>query len=163
MLGQAEDVNQIITGKLAITYYGQDIDAMKAVANASDKRSLASFQEALKNYQHELKDDKIVRAHLGTLYDTMMEQNLCRIIEPYSRVQVGYISEEINLPIHQVEKKLSQMILDKKITGILDQGEGVLIVFEETVKDKTYEAALQTLTNMSKVVDTLYQKAKKLS
>ncbi|XP_063699720.1 26S proteasome non-ATPase regulatory subunit 11 [Culicoides brevitarsis] len=162
MLGQSEDVNQIISGKLAITYSGRDIDAMKAIAEASHKRSLAQFQEALKTYSKELKEDMIVKAHLGTLYDTMLEQNLCRIIEPYSRVQVAYVAEQINLPIHQVEKKLSQMILDKKITGILDQGEGVLIVFEETVVDKTYEATLETISSMGKVVDTLYQKAKKL-
>lgn len=62
---------------------------MKAVASASHKRSLADFQEALKTYKAELEDDVIVRAHLDTLYDTMLEQNLCRIIEPYSRVQVS--------------------------------------------------------------------------
>lgn len=73
----------------AITYSGRDIDAMKAVAQASHKRSLADFQVALKDYSKELEDDVIVKAHLGTLYDTMLEQNLCRIIEPYSRVQVS--------------------------------------------------------------------------
>lgn len=49
------------------------------------------------------------------------------------------------------------------ITGILDQGEGVLIIFEEPPVDKTYEAALETIQNMSKVVDSLYNKAKKLT
>ncbi|XP_017485761.1 PREDICTED: 26S proteasome non-ATPase regulatory subunit 11 [Rhagoletis zephyria] len=82
MLGQSEDVNQIVSGKLAITYSGRDIDAMKAVAEASHKRSLADFQDALKDYKKELTEDVIVQAHLGTLYDTMLEQNLCRIIEP---------------------------------------------------------------------------------
>lgn len=173
----------------AITYSGRDIDAMKAVAQASHKRSLADFQQALKEYRKELEEDVIVKAHLGTLYDTMLEQNLCRIIEPYSRVQVSvadfllpkefwltfldfsfsfvsqvsHISQSIKLPMIQVEKKLSQMILDKKFSGILDQGEGVLIVFEETPVDKTYETALETIHSMGKVVDTLYQKAKKLS
>jgi 26S proteasome regulatory subunit N6 len=47
--------------------------------------------QALVNYQPELENDPIVRAHLDTLYDTMLEQNLCRIIEPYSRVQVHQI------------------------------------------------------------------------
>lgn len=163
MLGLADDVNQIVSGKLAITYSGRDIDAMKAVAQASHKRSLADFQVALKEYSKELEEDVIVKAHLGTLYDTMLEQNLCRIIEPFSRVQVSHIANSIKLPVLQVEKKLSQMILDKKFSGILDQGEGVLIVFEETAVDKTYERALETITNMGKVVDTLYQKAKKLS
>lgn len=112
MLGLADDVNQIVSGKLvsfvflelfffnllnllnfsfenkAITYSGRDIDAMKAVAQASHKRSLADFQQALKEYRKELEEDVIVKAHLGTLYDTMLEQNLCRIIEPYSRVEV---------------------------------------------------------------------------
>lgn len=144
-------------------------------------RSLADFQQGVKLYKHELEDDVIVRAHLGTLYDNMLEQNLCRIIEPYSRVEVDYIAKTIKLPMPQVEKKLSQMILDTKFHGILDQGEGktdflrfpltefsfcfagVLIVFEDTPVDKTYEMALETIQSMSKVVDTLYQKAKKLS
>ncbi len=34
---------------------------------------------------------------------------LCRIIEPYSRVQVAYVAGKINLPRDQVEKKLSQV------------------------------------------------------
>ncbi|GLV32447.1 Regulatory particle non-ATPase 6 [Carabus blaptoides fortunei] len=163
MLNTPDDVQQIVSGKLALKYAGRDIDAMKSVAQASHKRSLADFQQTVKNFKHELEDDVIVRAHLGTLYDNMLEQNLCRIIEPYSRVQVDYVAKTIKLPMSQVEKKLSQMILDKKFHGILDQGEGVLIVFEETPVDKTYEMALETIQSMSKVVDTLYQKAKKLS
>lgn len=170
MLNTPEDVQQIVSGKLAIKYAGKDIEAMKSIAQASHKRSLADFQQTLKTYKKELEEDVIVRAHLGTLYDNMLEQNLCRIIEPYSRVQVDFISQSIKLPTLQVEKKLSQMILDKKFHGILDQGEGVLIVFEESVVDKTYEMALETINSMGKVVslygysmDTLYQKAKKLS
>ncbi|XP_023242371.1 26S proteasome non-ATPase regulatory subunit 11-like [Centruroides sculpturatus] len=93
----------------------------------------------------------------------MLEQNLCRIIEPYSHVQVKYIANTIHLPMDTVEKKLSQMILDKKFNGILDQGKGVLIIFQDTSIDKTYEAALETIQHMGKVVDSLYHKAKKLS
>lgn len=62
-----------------------------------------------------------------------------------------------------IEQKLSQMILDKILNGILDQGEGVLIVFEETNFDKIYETTIETIQCMGKVVDTLYKKAKKLS
>lgn len=163
MLNTPEDVQQIISGKLALKYAGKDIDAIKSVAQASHKRSLVDFQQTVKNFKAELDEDVIVRAHLGTLYDNMLEQNLCRIIEPYSRVQVEYVSKSIKLPNQQVEKKLSQMILDKKFHGNLDQGEGVLNVFEETPVDKTYETALETIQSMGKVVDTLYHKAKKLS
>lgn len=88
MLRTPEDVQSIMSGKLAVKYAGKDLDAMRAVAEASHRRSLADFQTAVKKYREELEDDVIVRAHLGSLYDAMLEQNLCRLVEPYSRVQV---------------------------------------------------------------------------
>ena len=70
---------------------------MKLVAQASKKRSLADFQSTVGKYSKELKGDKIVARHLDTLYQTMLEQNLCRIIEPYSRVQVNMLLYLINV------------------------------------------------------------------
>lgn len=163
LCNRAEDVQSITMGKLALRYAGPNIEAMKAVAKSSHKRSLADFQKTLQIYPKELVEDPIIRAHLDTLYDNMLEQNLCRIIEPYSRVQVDHIASVIKLAKDTVEKKLSQMILDKKFSGILDQGENVLIIFESSTTDKTYEASLETIQSMSKVVDSLYQKAKRLS
>jgi len=85
MLNNAEDVQQIVSGKLALKYTGRDVEAMKSIAKASHKRSLADFQSSLNEFKKELEEDPIVRAHLDTLYGNMLEQNLCRIIEPYSR------------------------------------------------------------------------------
>merc|ERR1712179_776150 len=163
MLKTPDDVNNIVAGKLALRYSGSHVEAMKSIASASSKRSLADFKTTVGKYKEELEGDMIVKAHLNTLYDTMLEQNLCRIIEPYSKVQVAYVSETIGLPQDTVERKLSQMILDSKLTGILDQGAGVLIVWDAVSKDKTYEYALDTVKAMEKVVDVLYQKAKKLT
>lgn len=163
MLNNADDVHSIVSGKLALRYSGAQVEAMKHIANASKKRSLADFQKTLVEYKSELMDDSIVRAHLDSLYDTLLEQNLCRIIEPFSKVQVEHVATLIKLPLDIVEKKLSQMILDKKFSGILDQGSGVLIVFDETPVDKTYKASLDTIQNMGKVVDALYNKAKHIT
>ncbi|MGH0147249.1 UNVERIFIED_CONTAM: hypothetical protein FKN15_011608 [Acipenser sinensis] len=121
MLNSPEDVQALISGKLALRYAGRQTDALKCVAQASKNRSLADFEK------------------------------------------IEHISTLIKLPKADVERKLSQMILDKKFHGILDQGEGVLIIFDEPPVDKTYEAALETIQNMSKVVDSLYNKAKKLT
>lgn len=49
----------------------------------------------------------------------MLEKDLCRIIEPYSYVQLEHIASKIGLNRDKVEKKLSQMILDKKFSGNL--------------------------------------------
>jgi len=163
MLNLPEEVLNIVSGKLALKYKGSEIEAMKKISHAAKNRSLADFQDTLKAYKTELEEDRIVNKHLGTLYQTMLEQNLCRIIEPYSKIQVKFASEKIQLPEAQVEKKLSQMILDKKIEGILDQETGVLIVFEKEERDSTYDDVLETVGAMSKVVDRLYQAAQKLT
>jgi len=163
MLKTPEDVHNIISGKLALRHAGSHVDAMKEIAMASSKRSLARFNTALQTYQQELEGDMIVKAHLRTLYESMLEQNLCRIIEPYNKVQVSYISETIDLPQQQVEQKLSQMILDSKITGILDQGEGVLEVWPASSPDQTYSHTLDAIKALERVVDVLYVKAKRLT
>lgn len=61
-----------------------------------------------------------------------------------------------------MESKLSQLILDKKLKGILDQGAGCLVVFDEAPVAKTYQYGIDTLTNMDKVLNTLFEKAASL-
>ncbi len=55
------------------------------------------------------------------------------------------------------------MILDKKLIGILDQGSSNIVIFDEIPTDTQYQDALVIIQNMSKVVDTLFSKTKKLS
>ncbi|PRP75844.1 hypothetical protein PROFUN_14380 [Planoprotostelium fungivorum] len=175
MVGSPDDVQSIISGKMALKYAGVDIEAMKAVAKAHSNRSLQEFEVAKTNFragemkqnerrlkEAELTNDPIIDKHLTDLYDTLLEQNLVRILEPFSVVEIAHVAQVIQLPLSIVERKLSQMILDKQFSGILDQGLGQLIIYEESQEDMTYTNALGTISNMSKVVDSLYEKTNKL-
>lgn len=159
MAGRADDVNTIVTGQIALKYPGPDVDAMKAVAKAHGERSLENFEKTLADFKKQLSEDPIVHAHLDVLYNTLKEQNLLRLIEPFSRVEISHVAKLIRLEIDDVESKLSQMILDKKLNGILDQGEGCLVVFDDLPISKTYQSSLDTLVNMGNVVDSLFDKA----
>lgn len=53
----------------------------------------------------ELSNDTIIRNHLSALYDTLLEQNLLRIIEPYSRVEMTHIAKLVRQPVREVETK----------------------------------------------------------
>ncbi|KAJ3362072.1 hypothetical protein GGF32_006525 [Allomyces javanicus] len=163
MLNAPEDVHSLAQQKVAVRFATTpEVAAMKAVAVALQHRSLLEFEQALSNFRAQLTEDPVVRLHLSALYDTLLEQNLLRIIEPYSRVEITHVAQLVKLPLQQVEQKLSQLILDGKLKGVLDQGACVLIVYEETQTDQTYHDALETVKKLGTVVDSLYQKARRL-
>ncbi|XP_063901670.1 26S proteasome non-ATPase regulatory subunit 11A-like isoform X2 [Zophobas morio] len=163
MLNLPEDVESIINNKICSKYAGKHMEAMKAVASSLRDRSLDKFKSVLAEYPNELSEDPIIVSHLTDLYETMFEQNLFRIIEPFSRVEIAHISALINIPVTVVEEKLSKMILDQKFAGVLDQRAGCLIVYDSKVVDESYSVALQSIIHMNKVVDSLYAKAQQLT
>jgi len=156
MLNLKDDVDTLMTSKHAIRYAGKNLDAMKAVARAHNNRSLEEYEQALHAYRYELGSDRFIASHLRRLYDSMLEQNLIKVIEPFSRVEISHIAQMVGLDVVQVERKLSQMILDRVIIGVLDQGSGVLEVFEETERDTGYDGALKSIDKLGNVVDMLY-------
>ncbi|KAJ2748605.1 26S proteasome regulatory subunit rpn6, partial [Coemansia nantahalensis] len=148
------------TGKTAAKFREhRTIVALQAVAKAQKQRSLEDFEKALSEHRGELHTDELIRNHLTALYDTLLEQNLMRLIEPYSQVEIPHIARLIGLPMGVVENKLSQMILDKVLLGVLDQGSGCLVIFPESKQDSTYDTTLETIKSLSNVVDSLYAKA----
>lgn len=156
MLNQVDDVNQLMTSKQATKYASKSLEAMKAIARAHSNRSLDEYESVLGAYQRELGSDAFIRGHLRRLYDAMLEQNLIKVIEPFSRVEIDHVAKMVKLSPVQVEEKLSQMILDKVIIGVLDQGAGCLNIFDETHRDVAYDSALATIEKLSNVVDVLY-------
>lgn len=152
----------MISGKRGVKYAGRDVEAMSAIAAAASKRSLKEYEAVLANYSHELQDDLLIKHHLGTLQEQLLESNLIRIIEPYSCVEIEHVASLIEMQLAVVEKKLSQMILDGKFHGILDQGKGQLIVYEDADTDQAMEKGLKVIENMDKVVTSLFGRSQAL-
>ena len=90
-----------------------------------------------------------------------MSPNKSESIDPRLKAENGM--NKLTIFVFQVEKKLSQMILDQKLSGSLDQGEGMLIVFDIVTPDEAYQTALDTIHAMGEVVDALYSNASKIN
>lgn len=60
---------------------------------------------SLRNIIIELQHDPLIRSHLSILYDTLLEQNLVRVIEPYASVELYWIAQEVGQTLQVVEEK----------------------------------------------------------
>lgn len=97
MLDLGDDVTSILASKQAQKCTGINLEVMKSVVRAHANRSLEEYEQALSNYRYELGSDVFIRSHLRRLYDAMLEQNLIKVVEPFSRVEIAYIAEMAGL------------------------------------------------------------------
>jgi len=160
--GSAEEVASLVGGKLALQFTDPKLASMRAIAVAHRQSSLRAFKEVIEKYKEELEHDPVIHRHLQQLYQNLLEKNLLRLVAPFSEVEISHIAKLIEMDVETVERKLSQMILDKKLQGILDQGNDCLIVFDEPENDGVYPAALEVMTHLGLVVDSLYNRANNL-
>jgi len=145
-----------------VKYAGADLESMTSIAEAARSRSLDTFERTTAEYAAQLQADLLIKHHLDQLYDSILEANLAKIIEPFSRVEIHRVAELIGLPVPKVEKKLAQMILDKELHGTLAQGTGHLIVHAPTDDDPIYGASVDVIKNMGDVVESLFRRAEAL-
>ena len=156
------DISGMISGKQGVKYAGRAVQAMSAIAAAASTRSLKEYEAVIAEYPEELNADLLIKHHLDTLREQLLESNLIRIIEPYSCVEISHVAELMEMEVTSIERKLSQMILDGKFRGILDQGKGRLIVYEEEDVDKAMEGGLKVIQNMDGVVSSLFGRSQAL-
>ncbi|KAJ7437699.1 hypothetical protein FB451DRAFT_1450443 [Mycena latifolia] len=150
MLNLPEDVHSLLSIKLALKY-----------AQLQDDQNLADFEKVLHDYKDELSSDPKIRSHLAALYDTLLEQNLLHIVEPYSVIQLEYVTECVGQGRQAVAAKLSQMILNKVFHGVLDQGHGCLSDVEADRCADNIRNVIETLQQVGKDVESLYAKTVK--
>ena len=155
---QPDDTLNLINSSVSLKFQNRETEAMKAVAKAAKEQNLLMFEKCKQVYEYELLDDPVIRRHFSYLYNTLLEDNLKKIIEPYSEVQIDYIAENIGLPMEKILQKLSEMILDEIIKGTLDQGKNCLVVFEDPESTELFDNAIDTFANLNLVVDSLYDK-----
>mmetsp|Transcript_19168 Transcript_19168/g.16990 ORF Transcript_19168/g.16990 Transcript_19168/m.16990 type:complete len:430 (+) Transcript_19168:79-1368(+) len=160
----SEDALNLLNSQVTLKYQGRHLECMREIAKAVKDQDLLAFEKAKVDFHDVISSDaNVLEIHITDLYDTLLEDNLMKIIEPYSEVQLDFISDKIRLPIFTVQQKLSGMILDEKIEGTLDQGRGCLVMFEEQESNnKKFEHTVDIFDKLSGVIDAFYEKTKKV-
>jgi 26S proteasome regulatory subunit N6 len=159
---QPKEVESIVNSRIvALEYAAQETtESLLAIAKAQKSRSIEVFEQTVQKYLPEISRDPVIFYHVKALNERLVEQNLLRIVEPYSRVEINHVSKLAKLPLDRVQSKLSDMILDNKLRGILDQGIGVLILFSDEEFGSLYTDILDAIENTATCVDSLFDKSK---
>ena len=154
-----DEVNNVVLSKQGKDYYGKEVEALRSIEAAIREKSIKLLKENIEKNK-EYFTDPIIRYHIDNLHNDLMEKNLIKIIKPYSVVEIDFVAKCIGLSYQDVLNKLRQMILDKKINGILDQGKGSLIIYEVETSNPYLDKSIETFKNLEKVVEALDKKVR---
>jgi 26S proteasome regulatory subunit N6 len=87
-----DDAMNLINSSVSLKYQNRDVEALKAVAQAAKQKNLLMFEKCKQVYEFELLADPVIKRHFTYLYNTLLEDNLKKIIQPYSEVQIDYVA-----------------------------------------------------------------------
>lgn len=160
MAGKLEDINNIVINKNSREYIDNQVDYLRSIEKAVKESSILVLQDNILMHKRFFDSDDFIKMHLENLKNELLEKNLIKIIKPYSVVEIDFVTKAIGLKYDEVLYTLRKMILDKKINGILDQGKGSLILYEESAQNPYLEKTLETFKSLEKVVESLDKKVR---
>ncbi|KAK8818200.1 hypothetical protein WA556_006021 [Blastocystis sp. ATCC 50177/Nand II] len=156
--GKESDIQSVFQNHLVVENWGPNMAVLRRVADAFQKRDLHMLRAVLQE-EPAFFEDEVVRFHMRFLSNELMEKNFLKIVEPYDVVEIGFVARKMELPEEEIVRKLSQMILDKKLSASLDQGKGLLIMLPSASQHVLAENVLSTITELNEVVDALKVRA----
>jgi len=66
-------------------------------------------------------DDPFVRDYVEDMLNGIRTSVLIKLIKPYTRIELTFISKQLNISVQEVEMLLVSLILDGSIQGRIDQ------------------------------------------
>merc|ERR1711934_545826 len=104
------------------------IIALTDLVSAYQTNDIRRFERILKTNRKAIMDDPFIREYIQDLLKNIRTEVLIKLIKPYSRVRIPFISEQLKIPEADVESLLVSCILDKSIDGRIDQIDRVVVL-----------------------------------
>jgi len=129
-----------------------EILAMTNLVSAYQNNDINDFERILRTNRENIMDDPFIREHIEDLLKNIRTQVLVKLIKPYTRIHIPFISKELNIDTNEVESLLVQCILDNTVHGRIDQ-ENQLLELERLTAGSARFAALDKWTGQ---IDNLH-------
>ncbi|EIE26723.1 PCI-domain-containing protein [Coccomyxa subellipsoidea C-169] len=123
--------------------YKQDPEvlAMTNLVAAYQQNDILGFERILKTNKRTIYDDPFIRNYIEDLLKKIRTQVVLKLIQPYTRIRIPFVSQQLNIPEYDVEQLLVALILDSRIQGHIDQVNQLLeLESVQTVTTQKYKA-----------------------
>ncbi|XP_046745599.1 COP9 signalosome complex subunit 2 isoform X1 [Diprion similis] len=117
-----------------------EILAMTNLVVSYQNNDINQFESILKQNRNNIMDDPFIREHIEDLLRNIRTQVLIKLIKPYTRIHIPFISKELNIDVSEVESLLVSCILDSTVRGRIDQVNQVLELDKKSVCAARYNA-----------------------
>ena len=112
-----------------------DVSVIRALVAAYQKNDIDVFESLLKTHREQLMDDDFIRDYIEDLLKNIRTQVVMKLIRPYTRVKIPFISQELNIPPKDVEALMVALILDGRVDAKIDQVNQVLHIARTVSED----------------------------
>jgi len=97
------------------------IKAMTDLVDAYQRREVHTAEKILRENRSTIMDDAFIRLYIGELLRSLRTQYLIDLIKPYTRLELSFLAQQLNVAKDEVEELLIGLILDGKVEGRIDQ------------------------------------------
>ncbi|KAI1916086.1 hypothetical protein LOZ58_004374 [Ophidiomyces ophidiicola] len=121
------------------------ISAMTSLVDAFQRDDIHAYEAILQENQ-DLLADPFIAENIDEVSRTMRTKAVLKLIAPYSRFSLEFVSRRLKLAVSEVQDILSYLILDKRLhNATIDQEHGMVVIAPPPESDRM--AALSTWTS----------------
>lgn len=133
-----------------------EVTVVRALVEAYQRNDIAGFEALLKTHRERVMKDDFIRDYIEDLLKNIRTQVLVKLIKPYTRIQISFISDELNIPESDVEALVVALVLDGRIDAKIDQCARVVYINREDPLRSTDDDVARGLSRWSKRLRALH-------
>ncbi|CAD6194719.1 unnamed protein product [Caenorhabditis auriculariae] len=105
-----------------------DIVAMTKMVQAYQDNDIKAFEEILSQHQENIMADPFIREHIEELMNNIRTQVLLRLIRPYTKVRISWLSKRLKVSENEIQRLLVDAILDEGLEARISEETGMLLM-----------------------------------
>mmetsp|Transcript_11291 Transcript_11291/g.33951 ORF Transcript_11291/g.33951 Transcript_11291/m.33951 type:complete len:442 (-) Transcript_11291:274-1599(-) len=135
-----------------------EVSAMTNLVDAYQRNNITEFEKTLKNNRRTIMADSFISQYIEDLLKNIRTQVVLKLIQPYTRIRIPFVSKQLNIPVEDVEQLLVSLILDNRIAGRLDQVNHLLELEERGRGSEKYTAIHSWASQLDALQNTIANK-----